>query len=111
MDPYLNKGIGDVMVEEPFCKASCVETRRFDGIITIRDGDDMVWSIVDMAYRKGSIWRIRGFLRVGTTFDIFQNIHILYYEYGILVFSGYDVLILFPSWSLVSAGTDTPYLP
>ncbi|GJV76721.1 hypothetical protein Tco_1508305 [Tanacetum coccineum] len=42
MDPYLDKGIGDVMVEEPFCKASCVETRRFDGIITIRDGDDSV---------------------------------------------------------------------
>ncbi|GKB63112.1 hypothetical protein Tco_0919298, partial [Tanacetum coccineum] len=42
MDPYLDKGIGDVMVEEPFCKASCVETKRFDGIITIRDGDDSV---------------------------------------------------------------------
>ncbi|GKC99835.1 zf-CCHC domain-containing protein [Tanacetum coccineum] len=32
-------------------------------------------------------------------------------EYGILLSSGYGVLILFPSWSLVSAGTDTPYLP
>ncbi|GJU01707.1 gag-pol polyprotein [Tanacetum coccineum] len=41
-DPYLNKGIGNVVVGEPFCKASCVETRRFDGIITIRDGDDSV---------------------------------------------------------------------
>ncbi|GJR29391.1 retrovirus-related pol polyprotein from transposon TNT 1-94 [Tanacetum coccineum] len=27
-------------LENPFCKASCVEARRFDGIITIRDGDD-----------------------------------------------------------------------
>nr|GEZ58223.1 hypothetical protein [Tanacetum cinerariifolium] len=36
----------------------------------------------------------------GTTFDIFQNIHILYLQYGVLVFSGYDVLIIFPSWSL-----------
>ncbi|GJW10099.1 hypothetical protein Tco_1575926 [Tanacetum coccineum] len=56
----------------------------------------------------GSIWRIQGvgygvleFLGVGTTFDIFQNIHILYLEYGVLVFSGYSVLSLFPLWSLV----------
>ncbi|GJV30524.1 hypothetical protein Tco_1386972 [Tanacetum coccineum] len=62
----------------------------------------------------GSIRRIQGigygileFLRVGTTLDIFQNIHILYLEYGVLVFSGYGVLSLLPLWSLVSAGTDT----
>ncbi|GKC51785.1 hypothetical protein Tco_1074530 [Tanacetum coccineum] len=42
IDPYLDEGIGDVIVGEPFCKASCVEARRFDGIITIRDGDDSV---------------------------------------------------------------------
>nr|GEU32725.1 hypothetical protein [Tanacetum cinerariifolium] len=42
IDPYLDKGIGDVIVEEPFCKDSCVEARRFDGIITIRDRDDSV---------------------------------------------------------------------
>ncbi|GJS36215.1 hypothetical protein Tco_0534597 [Tanacetum coccineum] len=42
MDPYLDKGMGDLIVGEPFCKASCVEARRFDGIITIRDGDDSV---------------------------------------------------------------------
>ncbi|GJY34291.1 hypothetical protein Tco_0418760 [Tanacetum coccineum] len=66
----------------------------------------------------GSIRRIQGigygvleFLGVGTTFDIFQNLHILYLQYGVLVFSGYGVLSLFPLWSLVSAGTDTPYLP
>ncbi|GJY02505.1 hypothetical protein Tco_0360657 [Tanacetum coccineum] len=66
----------------------------------------------------GSIRRIQGigygvlgFLGVGTTFDIFQNIHILYLRYGVLSSSGYGVLIFFPLWSLVSAGTDTPYLP
>ncbi|GKB48820.1 hypothetical protein Tco_0899573 [Tanacetum coccineum] len=42
MDPYLDEGMRDVIVIEPFCKASCVEARRFDGIITIRDGDDSV---------------------------------------------------------------------
>ncbi|GKC65122.1 hypothetical protein Tco_1097720, partial [Tanacetum coccineum] len=65
-----------------------------------------------------SIRRIQGigygileFLRVGTTFDIFQNIHMLYIQYVVLVFTGYGVLIMFPLWSLVSAGTDTSYLP
>ncbi|GJT65659.1 hypothetical protein Tco_1017139 [Tanacetum coccineum] len=42
MDPYLDEGMGDVIVGEPFCKASCVEAKRFDGIITIRDEDDNV---------------------------------------------------------------------
>ncbi|GJZ18964.1 hypothetical protein Tco_0555554 [Tanacetum coccineum] len=42
MDPYHDEGIGDVIVEEPFRKSSCVEAKRFDGIITIRDGDDSV---------------------------------------------------------------------
>ncbi|GJR68935.1 hypothetical protein Tco_0015000 [Tanacetum coccineum] len=58
---------------------------------------------LDMAY-----W---GFLRVGTTFDIFQNIILIpYLEYGVL--SPLDMAY----WSLifcgllVSAGTDTPYL-
>ncbi|GKC27987.1 hypothetical protein Tco_1035281 [Tanacetum coccineum] len=40
MGPYLDERIEDVIVGEPFCKASCVEARRFDGIITIRNGDD-----------------------------------------------------------------------
>ncbi|GKC22853.1 hypothetical protein Tco_1025003, partial [Tanacetum coccineum] len=57
---------------------------------------------LDMAY-----W---GFLGVGTTFDIFQNIHLLYLEYGILTSSRYGILSFIPLWSLVSAGTDTPYL-
>nr|GEX12755.1 hypothetical protein [Tanacetum cinerariifolium] len=66
----------------------------------------------------GLIRRIQGirygvleFLRVGTTLDIFKNIILLYFQYGVLVFTGYGVLSLFPLWSLVSAGTDTSYLP
>ncbi|GJZ20634.1 gag-pol polyprotein [Tanacetum coccineum] len=42
MDPYLDEGIGEVVVGEPLCKVSCVETRRFDGIITIHDEDESV---------------------------------------------------------------------
>ncbi|GJR12084.1 gag-pol polyprotein [Tanacetum coccineum] len=40
MDPYFDEGMGEVVVGEPFCKVSCVETRRFDGIITIHDMDE-----------------------------------------------------------------------
>ncbi|GKF78273.1 hypothetical protein Tco_0230743 [Tanacetum coccineum] len=43
---------------------------------------------LDTAYWK--------FLGVRTTFDIFQNIHILYLKYGVLDSSGYGVLIFFP---------------
>nr|GEU77413.1 hypothetical protein [Tanacetum cinerariifolium] len=48
--PYLDEGIGEVVVGEPFCKVSCIETRRFDGIIIIHNNDEsvtyqMVWSI------------------------------------------------------------------
>nr|GEW13494.1 hypothetical protein [Tanacetum cinerariifolium] len=52
------------------------------------------------------------FLGVGTMLDIFQKIiFIPYFQYGVLVFTGYGVLSLFPLWSLVSSSTDTPYLP
>ncbi|GKB69681.1 hypothetical protein Tco_0931093 [Tanacetum coccineum] len=42
MDPYFDKGIGEVVVGEPFCEVTCVETKRFDGIITIHNEDDNV---------------------------------------------------------------------
>ncbi|GJR84585.1 hypothetical protein Tco_0155370 [Tanacetum coccineum] len=72
----------------------------------------------------GSIQRIQGigygvlgFLGVGITLDIFQNLHILYLQYGVLIFSGYGVLSLFPFWSFgecrhgyaVSSLMDTAY--
>ncbi|GJY98906.1 putative reverse transcriptase domain-containing protein [Tanacetum coccineum] len=76
------------------------------GMESVRYG---VSNVLDTAY-----W---GFLGVGTTFDIFQNIHILYLQYGVLVFSGYGVLILFPLWSFgecrhryaISSLMDTAY--
>nr|GEX20992.1 hypothetical protein [Tanacetum cinerariifolium] len=42
MDPYLDEGIGEVVVGEPLCEVSCRKTKRFDGIITIHDKDDSV---------------------------------------------------------------------
>nr|GEY09781.1 hypothetical protein [Tanacetum cinerariifolium] len=48
-NPYLDEGMGYIVVGEHFCKSSYVEASRFDEIITIRDEDDsvtyqMVWS-------------------------------------------------------------------
>nr|GEX21332.1 hypothetical protein [Tanacetum cinerariifolium] len=45
---------------------------------------------------------VLGFLGVGAMLDIFQNILLLYFQYDLLVFTGYGVLSLFPSWSLVT---------
>ncbi|GKE36393.1 retrovirus-related pol polyprotein from transposon TNT 1-94, partial [Tanacetum coccineum] len=43
-----------------------------------------------------------GFLGVGTTLDIFQNIILIsYLEYGVLILSGYGVLIFISLWSLM----------
>nr|GEW95637.1 ATP-dependent DNA helicase PIF1-like [Tanacetum cinerariifolium] len=42
MDGYRDRGIGDIILEEPFFKASCVEAKRFDGLITIYNGSDNV---------------------------------------------------------------------
>ncbi|GJT95527.1 hypothetical protein Tco_1091045 [Tanacetum coccineum] len=42
MDPYLDEEMAEVVVGKPFCEVLCVETRRFDGIITIHDKDKSV---------------------------------------------------------------------
>ncbi|GKB25966.1 hypothetical protein Tco_0865367 [Tanacetum coccineum] len=42
MDGYRDQDIGDIILVEPFCKASCVEAIRFDGLITIYNGNDNV---------------------------------------------------------------------
>ncbi|GJR36202.1 retrovirus-related pol polyprotein from transposon TNT 1-94 [Tanacetum coccineum] len=42
MDGYRDQDMGDVIFGEPFCKASCVEVKRFNGLITIHNGNDNV---------------------------------------------------------------------
>ncbi|GJW41816.1 hypothetical protein Tco_0070615 [Tanacetum coccineum] len=37
IDGYRDQDMGDVIFGEPFCKASCVEARRFDRLITIHN--------------------------------------------------------------------------
>ncbi|GKA86347.1 gag-pol polyprotein [Tanacetum coccineum] len=40
MDGYRDQDMGDIILGEPFYKASCVEAKRFDGLITIHNGSD-----------------------------------------------------------------------
>ncbi|GKB62508.1 reverse transcriptase domain-containing protein [Tanacetum coccineum] len=42
IDGYRDQDMGDIILGEPFCKASCVEAKRFDGLITIYNGSDNV---------------------------------------------------------------------
>ncbi|GJY82057.1 homeodomain-like protein [Tanacetum coccineum] len=42
MDAYSDEGIGDVIVGKPFCREICVKAKRFDGMITIYNGNDDV---------------------------------------------------------------------
>ncbi|GJW54057.1 hypothetical protein Tco_0098142 [Tanacetum coccineum] len=54
-----------------------------------------------MPYRAMWDTAYRRFLGVRTTFDIFQNILLLYIEYGVLSSSGYDILNFIPLLSFV----------
>ncbi|GJT06644.1 putative ribonuclease H-like domain-containing protein [Tanacetum coccineum] len=42
MDAYCDKGMGDVIVGKPFLREVRIKARRFDGMITIYNGDDEV---------------------------------------------------------------------
>ncbi|GKC79309.1 putative reverse transcriptase domain-containing protein [Tanacetum coccineum] len=42
MDAYHDKGMGDVIIGEPFLREVGIKARQFDGMITIYNGDDEV---------------------------------------------------------------------
>ncbi|GKB01783.1 hypothetical protein Tco_0829827 [Tanacetum coccineum] len=42
LDGYRDQDMGDIILGEPFCKASCVEARRVDRLITIHNGSENV---------------------------------------------------------------------
>ncbi|GJU92360.1 hypothetical protein Tco_1304783 [Tanacetum coccineum] len=42
MDAYRDEGMGDVIFGEPFLREVGIKTRRFEGMITIYNGDDEV---------------------------------------------------------------------
>ncbi|GKE61980.1 hypothetical protein Tco_1512347, partial [Tanacetum coccineum] len=42
MDAYRDEGMGDVIVGKPFLREVGIKARRFDGMITIYNGNDEV---------------------------------------------------------------------
>ncbi|GJV92104.1 hypothetical protein Tco_1539917 [Tanacetum coccineum] len=63
---------------------------------------------LDMAYPIVG-YGVLGIRGVGTRLRYFRYLN-TYLEYDVLSLSGYGVLSFILLWSLVSAGTDTPYL-
>ncbi|GKE31967.1 putative reverse transcriptase domain-containing protein [Tanacetum coccineum] len=46
MDAYRDDGMGDVIFGEPFLRDVGIKTRRFEGMITIYNGDDVTYQMV-----------------------------------------------------------------
>ncbi|GKE78209.1 hypothetical protein Tco_1544329 [Tanacetum coccineum] len=40
MDDYRDEEMGDIIVGKPFCREICIKEKRFDGMITIYNGND-----------------------------------------------------------------------
>ncbi|GJX61887.1 hypothetical protein Tco_0294787 [Tanacetum coccineum] len=52
MDAYRDKDMGDVIFGKPFCRSAYVEARRFDGFITISDGNDSVTYQMEISHLR-----------------------------------------------------------
>ncbi|GJU67244.1 hypothetical protein Tco_1253503 [Tanacetum coccineum] len=52
MDAYRDEGMREVIVGEPFCKDSHVKPRRFDGMITILNGEHDKMNGISHSYQK-----------------------------------------------------------
>ncbi|GJW16461.1 hypothetical protein Tco_0020594 [Tanacetum coccineum] len=57
MDAYRDEGIGDVIVGEPFLREVGIKARRFDGMITIYNGDDEVTYQMDPTLSEFRQWK------------------------------------------------------
>nr|GEW72909.1 hypothetical protein [Tanacetum cinerariifolium] len=64
MDGYRDQDIGDVIFEEPFYKASCVEAKRFNGLIIIHNGND------DVTYQMARS-NLRNYMTRSSTKELF----------------------------------------
>ncbi|GJQ89433.1 hypothetical protein Tco_0000572 [Tanacetum coccineum] len=126
---YTNLGLGDLshidipedndvplILGQPFLSTAHVKIDVYKRKVTLRGLHTAYpkgWKVgFDTAYLRDWIRHIE-FLGVGTTFDIFQNIHILYLQYGVLTSFGYSVLSFIPLCSLPASAevsTDTFYI-
>nr|GFD21108.1 hypothetical protein [Tanacetum cinerariifolium] len=68
MDAYYDKDMGDVIVGKLFYKASCVEARRFDGLITIHAGISYPYQ-KHKSFYKGVLNLGPGYIRYAKTVE------------------------------------------
>ncbi|GKC72167.1 hypothetical protein Tco_1118050, partial [Tanacetum coccineum] len=52
MDAYRDEGMGDVIVGKPFLREVRIKAKRFEGIITLYNGDDEVTYQMVRSHRK-----------------------------------------------------------
>nr|GFA46500.1 hypothetical protein [Tanacetum cinerariifolium] len=52
---YRDQDMEDVIFKEPLCKASCMEARRIDGLITIHNGNDNVTYQMARSHPRSSL--------------------------------------------------------
>nr|GEX03029.1 hypothetical protein [Tanacetum cinerariifolium] len=81
MDTYRNECMGDVIVGKPFCRELYVEARRFNGFITIYNGNDnMTYQMARIHPRfkhlfKEQCNKIRPFLKVSARDKLEEKLH------------------------------------
>ncbi|GKE17588.1 hypothetical protein Tco_1425165 [Tanacetum coccineum] len=63
MDAYRDEGMGDVIVGEPFLRDVGIKARRFDGTITIYNGNDEVSEVDKMNGISHSYQRLKRFYK------------------------------------------------
>ncbi|GKD61970.1 hypothetical protein Tco_1299479 [Tanacetum coccineum] len=84
MDPYVDEGIGEVVVRIPFCKVSCVETKTFDGIITIHGEDESVTYQMGRSHPRFKHHTNEQCNKIPPLLKVYI-LRILVYGYGVLV--------------------------
>ncbi|GJS75019.1 hypothetical protein Tco_0724900 [Tanacetum coccineum] len=81
MDAYRDKNMVYVIFRKPFCRVAYVEARRFDGFITISDGNDSVTYRMARSHprfkhlSKAQCNKIRPLLQVSAHDKLEGNLH------------------------------------
>ncbi|GJX31048.1 homeodomain-like protein [Tanacetum coccineum] len=75
MDAYRDEGPGDVIFSEPFLREVGIKTRRFEGMITIYNGDDEV--TYQMVRSHPRPWKQRISMNIGEEFTNLEDPEVL----------------------------------
>ncbi|GJY39836.1 hypothetical protein Tco_0426200 [Tanacetum coccineum] len=96
---YLKKKLYKYYMSPGMKLADHIDELKYTELHVVSYGIDSVARplLLFFSFENRLLW-----FRVGTTHDIFQNIILIpYLKYGVLILSGYGVLIFDPLWSLL----------